>query len=38
VAAFRDAGAQQLNIAVRAGPYDWDALAAFAETVMPAFA
>jgi alkanesulfonate monooxygenase SsuD/methylene tetrahydromethanopterin reductase-like flavin-dependent oxidoreductase (luciferase family) len=37
VAAFRDAGAQQLNIAVRAGPYDWDALAAFAETVMPAF-
>jgi hypothetical protein len=28
---------EQLNIAVRAGPYDWEALAAFAENVMPAF-
>ena len=37
VAAYRDAGVAQLNIAVRAGPYDWDALAAFAEDVMPAF-
>ncbi len=35
VAAYRDAGAEQLNIAVRAGPYDWDALQAFAEEVMP---
>jgi len=35
VAAYRDAGVAQLNIAVRAGPYDWDALAAFAEDVMP---
>jgi alkanesulfonate monooxygenase SsuD/methylene tetrahydromethanopterin reductase-like flavin-dependent oxidoreductase (luciferase family) len=35
VAAYRDAGAAQLNIAVRAGPYDWDALEAFAEEVMP---
>ena len=37
VVAYRDAGVAQLNIAVRAGPYDWDALAAFAEEVMPAF-
>ena len=37
VAAYRDAGAAQLNIALRAGPYDWDALAAFAENVMPRF-
>ncbi len=37
VAAYRDAGAEQLNIAVRAGPYDWDALAAFAQDVMPQF-
>ncbi|MDQ2951011.1 MAG: TIGR03560 family F420-dependent LLM class oxidoreductase [Chloroflexota bacterium] len=37
VAAYRDAGAEQLNIALRAGPYDWDALAAFARDVMPAF-
>ena len=37
VAAYRDAGAQQLNIALRAGPYDWEALAAFADDVMPAF-
>lgn len=35
--AYRDAGVQQLNIAVRSGPYDWDALAAFASDVMPAF-
>jgi F420-dependent oxidoreductase-like protein len=37
VAAFRDAGAVRLNIAVRQGPYDWDALHAFAEEVLPAF-
>ena len=33
---FQDAGAERLNIAVRGAPYDWDALAAFAEHVMPA--
>jgi alkanesulfonate monooxygenase SsuD/methylene tetrahydromethanopterin reductase-like flavin-dependent oxidoreductase (luciferase family) len=37
VGAFRDAGCQRLNIALRQGPYDWDALQAFAETVLPAF-
>ncbi len=37
VAAFRDAGALRLNIAFRNGPYDWDALHAFAEDVLPAF-
>jgi F420-dependent oxidoreductase-like protein len=37
VAAYRDAGAEQLNVALRAAPYDWDALAAFAEEVMPRF-
>lgn len=35
--AYRDAGVEQLNIALRAGPYDWDALAAFAQDVMPRF-
>jgi len=35
VGAFRDAGVERLNIAVRSGPYDWDALAAFAEQVVP---
>ena len=35
---FRDAGAQRLNIAVRGDPYDWDALAAFAEHFVPAVA
>jgi alkanesulfonate monooxygenase SsuD/methylene tetrahydromethanopterin reductase-like flavin-dependent oxidoreductase (luciferase family) len=34
--AYRDAGVGRLNIAVRGGPYDWDALAAFAEEVIPA--
>lgn len=33
---FHDVGVQRLNIAVRGGPYDWDALAAFAEEVIPA--
>jgi hypothetical protein len=37
VAAYRDAGVERLNIAVRAGPYDWDALGAFADDVMPQF-
>ncbi len=37
VAGYRNAGVDQLNIAVRSGPYDWDALAAFAEEVMPSF-
>ncbi len=34
---YASAGAEQLNIAVRA-PFDWDALQAFIEEVMPAFA
>jgi F420-dependent oxidoreductase-like protein len=37
VAGYRDAGVERLNIALREGPYDWDALAAFADTVLPAF-
>ena len=37
VAGFRDAGCVRFNIAFREGPYDWDALHAFAEQVMPAF-
>src|SRR5438093_1388690 len=35
---FRDAGCVRVNIAFREGPYDWDALHAFAETVFPIFA
>ena len=31
IAAFRDAGCARVNIALREGPYDWDALDAFAE-------
>ena len=34
--AYREAGVERLNIAVRGGPYDWDALSAFAEEVIPA--
>jgi len=34
VAKFRDAGCSRLNIAFRDGPYDWDALRAFAEDVV----
>ena len=34
---FRDAGCVRVNIAFREGPYDWDALHAFAETVFPVF-
>jgi alkanesulfonate monooxygenase SsuD/methylene tetrahydromethanopterin reductase-like flavin-dependent oxidoreductase (luciferase family) len=37
VAAFRDAGCVRFNIAFREGPYDWDALRAFATEVMPKF-
>jgi F420-dependent oxidoreductase-like protein len=35
--AFRDAGCSRINIAFREGPYDWDALHAFADVVFPAF-
>jgi F420-dependent oxidoreductase-like protein len=38
VGEFRDAGAYRLNLALREGPYDLEALAAFAEQVMPHFA
>jgi F420-dependent oxidoreductase-like protein len=34
---YRDAGVRRLNIALRQGPYDWDALEAFAEQVLPEF-
>jgi len=34
---FRDAGCRRVNIALREGPYDWDALHAFAEQVFPVF-
>ncbi len=34
VAAYRDAGVEQLNISLRQGPYDWEALEAFAEEVI----
>jgi hypothetical protein len=34
---FRDAGCARVNLAFREGPYDWDALHAFAEQVLPAF-
>ncbi len=37
VAAYRDAGAHRVNIALREGPYDWDALDAFASEVIPQF-
>ena len=36
IAQYAEAGAEQLNIAMRA-PFDWDALQAFIEQVMPAF-
>lgn len=36
VAAYQKAGAARLNIALRA-PYDWEALQAFVEEVLPAF-
>ena len=34
---YADAGAEQLNLAIRA-PFDWEALQAFIEEVLPAFA
>ncbi len=34
VAKFRDAGCARVNIAFRDGPYDWDALRAFAEEIV----
>jgi len=37
VASYADAGAHRVNIALREGPYDWDALEAFVEEVMPQF-
>jgi len=37
VQAYRDAGVERLNIGLRQGPYDWEALHAFAEVVLPAF-
>jgi probable F420-dependent oxidoreductase len=37
VARFRDLGCTRLNIAFREGPYDWEALHAFAEQVLPQF-
>jgi alkanesulfonate monooxygenase SsuD/methylene tetrahydromethanopterin reductase-like flavin-dependent oxidoreductase (luciferase family) len=36
VSEYRDAGVQRLNVAVRSGPYDWDALTAFADAVVRA--
>jgi alkanesulfonate monooxygenase SsuD/methylene tetrahydromethanopterin reductase-like flavin-dependent oxidoreductase (luciferase family) len=37
VGAFARAGVQQLNVALRQGPYDWEALDAFVEEVIPSF-
>jgi F420-dependent oxidoreductase-like protein len=37
IAAYRDAGVQRLNAAFREGPYDWDALQAYVEEVLPQF-
>jgi len=37
IAAYRAAGADQVNIALREGPYDWEALEAFAAEVAAAF-
>ena len=34
---FRDAGCARVNLAFREGPYDWDALHAFATEVLPVF-
>ena len=38
VASYAKAGTYRINIALREGPYDWDALEAFASDVMPQFA
>ena len=37
VARYAEAGCHRLNIAFRQGPYDWEAVEGFAETVLPAF-
>ena len=37
VAAYRDMGCERLNIGLREGPYDWDALHAYVEDVLPRF-
>jgi alkanesulfonate monooxygenase SsuD/methylene tetrahydromethanopterin reductase-like flavin-dependent oxidoreductase (luciferase family) len=37
VTSYAKAGAYRINIALREGPYDWDALQAFASDVMPQF-
>ena len=37
VASYAKAGTYRINIALREGPYDWDALEAFATDVMPQF-
>ena len=37
VGKFRDLGCVRLNIALREGPYDWEALNAFADEVIPKF-
>ena len=34
IAAYREAGVQRVNIGLRQGPYDWDALHAYAEAVV----
>jgi len=38
VASYANMGTYRVNIALREGPYDWDALEAFASDVMPQFA
>lgn len=38
VGSFVEAGAYRVNIALREGPYDWDALESFVSDVMPRFA
>jgi hypothetical protein len=37
IAAYRDAGVERLNIGLRQGPYDWEALEAYASEVLPKF-
>ena len=37
IAAYRDAGVERLNIGLRQGPYDWEALEAYASQVLPKF-
>jgi alkanesulfonate monooxygenase SsuD/methylene tetrahydromethanopterin reductase-like flavin-dependent oxidoreductase (luciferase family) len=37
VGAYRDAGCHRLTISLREGPYDWEALQAYAEEVLPRF-